>query len=146
MILKTPEDTRALGRKLGALLQPGDFVALTGELGAGKTFFVKAVAEGARAEEASSPTFALVNLYRGRVPLQHLDLYRLAGAADLFALGFDDLLAEPCATLCEWAERAGAALPEDRLEIALAHAGPESREATFNATGPRSRALLSSLT
>ena len=119
--------------------------ALTGELGAGKTLLVKAVAEGAGAPGATSPTFALVNLYAGRIKLQHLDLYRLAGPADLFALGFDDLLREPAATLCEWADKAGGALPADRLEIALHHADAESREAEITATGPRSAELLRAL-
>lgn len=144
--LSSPDATRALGRKLGTLLMPGDFVALTGELGAGKTALVKAVAEGAGAAGASSPTFALVNVYEGgRVRLMHLDLYRLAGPADLFALGFDDLLREPAATLCEWADKAAAALPADRLEISLAHAGETARTARIEATGPRSEALLKAL-
>jgi tRNA threonylcarbamoyladenosine biosynthesis protein TsaE len=145
MLLASEDATRALGRKLGALLQPFDFVALYGDLGAGKTLFVKAVAEGAGAPGASSPTFALVNQYQGRVKLQHLDLYRLSGAADLYALGFDDLLAEPAATLVEWADRAARALPADRLEIHFAHDGPESRRARLEATGPRSRELLRAL-
>jgi len=142
VLLKSPAATRALGRRLGAALRPGDFVALTGDLGSGKTLLVKAIAEGAKAESASSPTFALINLYRGPVPLQHVDLYRLSGPAELFALGFDDLLAEPAATLCEWAERAAGALPADRLEIALAHAGAQARTARLRATGPRGEALL----
>ena len=144
LLLKSPAATRKLGLRLGAALEAGDFVALTGELGAGKTALVKAIAEGAGVPEpASSPTFALVNLYRGgRVPLQHLDLYRLGGPADLFALGFDDLLAEPAATLCEWADRAWPSLPEDRLEIALAHEGPRARRARLTARGPRGEALL----
>jgi len=147
MILRSPEETRALGRRLGALLRPGDFVALTGELGAGKTLLVKGAAEGAGVGgEASSPTFALVNVYRGqRVTLQHLDLYRLSGPAELFALGFDDLVAEPAATLCEWADRAGPALPQDRLDIALETTGPEERRATLTAHGPRARELIESL-
>jgi tRNA threonylcarbamoyladenosine biosynthesis protein TsaE len=83
-----------------------------------------------------------VNVYRGgRVVLQHLDLYRLSGPAELFALGFDDLIAEPAATLCEWAERAGAALPSNRLEIRLETTGPQERRATFVAHGPRGREL-----
>jgi tRNA threonylcarbamoyladenosine biosynthesis protein TsaE len=145
LLLDSEDATRALGRRLGALLEPGDFVALTGGLGAGKTLFVKAVAEGAQAEGATSPSFAIVNLYAGRVPLQHLDLYRLGGPQDLFALGFDDLLAEPAATLVEWAEKAGPALPADRLEIAFAHAGETQRKATLVATGPRSAELLRTL-
>lgn len=143
MILRSPEETRALGRKLGALLRAGDFIGLTGELGSGKTLLVRGVAEGAGAPgSASSPTFALVNVYRGgRVVLQHLDLYRLSGPAELFALGFDDLVAEPAATLCEWAERAGDALPAERLEIRLETTGPQERRATFTAHGPRGREL-----
>jgi tRNA threonylcarbamoyladenosine biosynthesis protein TsaE len=143
--LRTVAATRAAGRRLGKALSAGDFVALTGELGAGKTVLVKAMAEGAGAEAASSPTFALVNLYRGPVPLQHLDLYRLAGPAELFALGFDDLLAEPAATVCEWSERAQGALPADRLEIALAYAGPHARTLRANATGPRGERLIRAL-
>jgi tRNA threonylcarbamoyladenosine biosynthesis protein TsaE len=147
MILRSPEETHALGRKLGTLLRAGDFVALTGDLGAGKTVLVRGAAEGAGASAAAtSPTFALVNLYRGAgVPLQHLDLYRLSGPAELFALGFDDLLAEPAATLCEWAERAGAALPADRLEIHLEWTGPQERRASLVAHGPRGRELQGSL-
>ena len=140
--LTSPAATRALGRRLGAALRPGDFVALTGDLGAGKTLLVKAMAEGARAEPASSPSFAIVNLYRGPVLLQHLDLYRLSGPSELFALGFDDLLAEPAATLCEWAERAGDALPADRLEIALDYAGARARKVRLHATGPGGERLL----
>jgi len=145
LALRSPAATRALGRKLGAALRPGDFVALTGDLGSGKTLLVKAMAEGAGAEPASSPSFALVNLYRGPVPLQHLDLYRLSGPAELFALGFDDLLAEPSATVCEWAERAGGALPSDRLDIALEHAGARARTAALRATGPRGERLLGAI-
>ncbi|HEY2030171.1 MAG TPA: tRNA (adenosine(37)-N6)-threonylcarbamoyltransferase complex ATPase subunit type 1 TsaE [Myxococcales bacterium] len=146
MILASPDETRALGKKLGALLQPYDVVALYGELGAGKTLFVKAVAEGAGAPGASSPTFAIVNQYEGRLRLHHFDLYRLEGPGDLFALGFDDLLAEPAATLIEWADRAKNALPEDRLEIAFEHDGLESRRVSLSATGPRSRERLEQLT
>jgi tRNA threonylcarbamoyladenosine biosynthesis protein TsaE len=147
LLLKAPAATRRLGRLLGAALQPGDFVALIGDLGAGKTALVKAMAEGAGVSgPASSPTFALVNLYRGRIALQHLDLYRLGGPQDLFALGFDDLLAEQAATLCEWADKAGDALPDDRLEIALSHAGPRSRRARLTALGPSAERLLKAAT
>jgi tRNA threonylcarbamoyladenosine biosynthesis protein TsaE len=142
LVLESPAATRALGRRLGAALRPGDFVALTGELGAGKTLFVKAVAEGAGAEAASSPSFALLNRYRGPVPLQHLDLYRIANPAELFSLGFDDLLEEPAATLCEWADRAPGALPADRLEVAFEYAGPRARKVRLRATGARAEKLL----
>lgn len=146
LLLKSPAATRALGRKLGAALRPGDFVALTGELGAGKTVLVKAMAEGAGAAGATSPSFTLINVYQGAIRLQHLDLYRLSGPAELFALGFDDLLREPAATVCEWAEKAGAALPADRLEIALDYQGPKIRRARLRAEGPRARELLTAAT
>lgn len=144
--LRSAAATRALGHRLGTLLEPGDFVALRGTLGAGKTLLARGAAEGAGAGAATSPTFALVHVYEGgRVRLQHLDLYRLAGPQDLFALGFDDVLAEPAATLCEWPERAGHLLPADRLEIALEITGKSSRRATLQAHGARAQALLDAL-
>jgi tRNA threonylcarbamoyladenosine biosynthesis protein TsaE len=144
--LSSPAETFELGRRLGAVLREGDFIALLGELGAGKTLFVRGAAEGAGAERATSPTFALVNLYRGgAVALQHLDLYRLSGPAELFALGFDDLVATPAATLCEWADRAASSLPADRLEITFAVTGAEERSASIVAHGPRGAELLAAL-
>lgn len=143
--LNSPKATRRLGQALGRLLRAGDFVALVGTLGAGKTLLVRAAAEGAGVpdeEHASSPTFAIVHVYRGgRVPLQHMDLYRLKGPQELFALGFDDLLAEPAATLCEWPERAGAMLPAERLEIALEITGKNARQARVSAFGARAEEL-----
>jgi tRNA threonylcarbamoyladenosine biosynthesis protein TsaE len=144
--LSSPTKTFELGRRLGEVLRAGDFVALTGELGAGKTLFVRGVAEGAGAAPATSPSFALANVYTGgRVPLQHLDLYRLSGPSELFALGFDDIVAEPAATLCEWADRAGSSLPPDRLEISLSVIGTEERSAMLTARGARSAELLAAL-
>ena len=144
--LSSPAQTFELGRRLGAVLREGDFVALTGELGAGKTLFVRGVAEGAGAEPATSPSFALANVYRGgSITLQHLDLYRLSGPAELFALGFEDIVAEPAATLCEWADRASSALPADRLEISFAVTDTEERSASALARGPRSTELLAAI-
>lgn len=147
--LASPAATLALGARLGALLKPGDFIALSGPLGAGKTLFVRGAALGAGVpvgERTSSPTFALVHTYRGgRVPLQHLDLYRLSGPRELFALGFDDLLAEPVATLCEWPEHAGPALPLERLELRMTLVGPRSRTVEVVAFGLRAEALKAAL-
>jgi len=147
--LRSPAATRKLGRALGAQLAPHDFIALWGTLGAGKTLFARAVAEGAGVpveERASSPTFALANVYRGgRVPLLHLDLYRLESPAELFAIGFDDLLAEPYAALCEWPERAGEALPRERLDVRLEHEGPRARRLALEAHGARAEQLRQAL-
>ena len=145
----SPEETRAFGLALGQRLLPFDFIALRGTLGAGKTLLVRGAAEGAgvpESEQASSPTFALAHLYRGgRVPILHLDLYRVESAAELFAIGLDDMLAEPCAALCEWPEKAGAALPPERLELLLEHAGEQARRMTLTAIGARAEALRGQL-
>lgn len=148
-LLRSPAATQKLGRVLGELLEPYDFIALRGPLGAGKTLFVRGCAEGAdvpESEAMSSPTFALAHTYSGgRIPLLHFDLYRVESAAELFAIGFDDMLAEPVAALCEWPERAGSALPHERLEIALEHAGPKARTISITAIGTRAETLRTKL-
>jgi tRNA threonylcarbamoyladenosine biosynthesis protein TsaE len=115
--------TRSLGERLGAMLEPGDVVALVGDLGAGKTQFVRGLCRGAGVPEAdvSSPTFAIVATYRGRLPVNHADLYRITDDDDLYATGFHDLVGGPGATVVEWADRIPGALPRQRLEIQLAH-------------------------
>jgi len=115
--------TRRLGQRLGARLQPGDVVALIGELGAGKTQFVRGVCRGAGVADAevSSPTFAIVATYRGRLLVNHADLYRIGGEDELHATGFHDLVGGAGATVVEWADRVPGALPRERLEIRLAH-------------------------
>jgi tRNA threonylcarbamoyladenosine biosynthesis protein TsaE len=115
--------TRALGRRLGELLQPGDVVALEGDLGAGKTELVRGACAGAEVptSEVSSPSFAIVATYRGRIPIHHADLYRIADEDELYATGFGDLVGGEGALLVEWADRIPAALPAERLTIRLAH-------------------------
>ncbi len=136
------EETRDAGRRLGEVLAPGDVVALAGELGAGKTQFVKGMASGLGVDPAvvTSPTFVLCNGYEGRLPLQHYDLYRLE-SVDLESLGFFDHLRRGAAAV-EWAEKAGPALG-DRLEVAFESPSPERRRLAFSASGPRGAALLS---
>jgi tRNA threonylcarbamoyladenosine biosynthesis protein TsaE len=147
--LSSPAATLALGRALGGLLLPGDFVALSGDLGAGKTLLVRGAAEGAGVppgEPVSSPTFAIAHRYGGgRVPLHHLDLYRIADEGELFALGFEEWLAEPLATLCEWPERAGGHLPDGRLELRLLRRGPRSRTVSLRPLGARAEELAAAL-
>ncbi len=119
VITRSAEETRALGLKLGALLQTGDFVALAGELGAGKTQLARGVAEGAgvNPEHVSSPTFSIVQSYEGKnVTLHHSDFYRLRGEDELFGTGFYDLEG---AILVEWIDRVPSALPADSLRVEL---------------------------
>ncbi|MHA1164066.1 MAG: tRNA (adenosine(37)-N6)-threonylcarbamoyltransferase complex ATPase subunit type 1 TsaE [Alphaproteobacteria bacterium] len=118
-------DLNELGRLasfLALVLKPGDVVALSGDLGAGKTTLARAVILallGGRHEEIPSPTFALMQTYEdGRLPLAHIDCYRMTGADELFEIGLDDALTRGAA-LIEWAERALSVLPADRLDISL---------------------------
>jgi tRNA threonylcarbamoyladenosine biosynthesis protein TsaE len=148
-ISRSAAATRALGRRLGGLLQPGDVVALTGELGAGKTELVRGVCAGARvpAAEVSSPTFAIVATYRGRIPVHHADLYRIADEDELYGTGFGDLVGGEGALLVEWADRVPGALPVERLSLVLAHddVAPSVRRLDVSGVGPRHAALARAL-
>ena len=111
----SPEQTRLLAERLGRLLQSGDVVALMGELGSGKTLFSQGLAQGLEVPETfyiTSPTFAIVNEYPGRVPFYHLDLFRISVGAEFSELGLEEILYGQGAVAIEWAERLG----EDILE------------------------------
>ncbi len=133
--------TTALGARLGRLLAPGDVVALVGELGAGKTQLVRGACDGAGVapEEVSSPSFAIVATYRGRIPVHHADLYRIGDPDELYGTGFGDLVGGDGALLVEWADRVPGALPEERLTIALAHdaRAADVRHVSVEGTGVR---------
>lgn len=137
-------ETHALGVKLGRLLQPGDFVGLAGELGAGKTALVRGIAEGAgvAAGEVTSPTFTIVQSYAGRVLLHHADLYRLSSADELYATGFFDLIGEGGAAVVEWIDRVRVDVPMLRVEISFVDSSTRRIEVT--ASGERAGVLLDS--
>ena len=122
-VTRSAAATRALGRRLGALLRPGDVVALEGDLGAGKTELVRGACAGAKVppSEVSSPSFAIVATYRGRIPVHHADLYRIGDEDELYGTGFGDLVGGEGALLVEWADRIPGALPPERLTIKLGH-------------------------
>jgi tRNA threonylcarbamoyladenosine biosynthesis protein TsaE len=102
----SPEATRAIGERIGVALAPGTVVLLSGPLGAGKTVLAKGIARGLGVEdEIISPTYTIVADYPGRIPLAHVDLYRVEGAAEIAGLGLDDLLAGPGVTVVEWGEK-----------------------------------------
>jgi tRNA threonylcarbamoyladenosine biosynthesis protein TsaE len=125
LISNHPDETFRIGRTIGQGLKRGDCVALTGELGAGKTCLTQGIAAGIGVPECycvTSPTFTLVNEYPGReMPLHHVDVYRLDGTADLGELGYDEFLTGHGVTVIEWAEKVADAVPGDALRIELTY-------------------------
>jgi tRNA threonylcarbamoyladenosine biosynthesis protein TsaE len=149
VVTRSARDTTLLGRRLGRLLAPGDVVALVGELGAGKTQLARGTCEGAGVDPAdvTSPTFAIVQTYRGRLPVHHADLYRLGDVDELYATGLPDLLGGDGALLVEWADRITGWLPAERLVVRMAEVPrrPSWRRLVLEAAGPRHEALAASL-
>jgi len=137
VLTRSVEETRAVGERLGAtLLRPGDLVVLAGSLGSGKTAFAQGVARGLGVTDpVVSPTFTIVREYQGRVPLAHIDVYRLERLQELHDLGFDEIL-DDRVTLVEWGDAAGPVLPADRLEVRLEMpADEEERDIRISAHG-----------
>jgi tRNA threonylcarbamoyladenosine biosynthesis protein TsaE len=144
---ESPDQTRGLGKRLGALLQPGDVICLQGELAAGKTTFVQGVAQGWGSLDAvSSPTFILVNVYRrpDGEQLFHFDTYRLDSAPEAEELDIDAMLLQG-ALVIEWPERMQSVLPAEQLWIKLEHVDEAHRKLHFEPRGARAAELLEGL-
>ena len=136
-IAATPEETTAAGEALGRTLGAGDVVALYGEPGAGKTCFVQGVARGLEvAGHPTSPTFVLVNEYRGRLPVHHVDAYRTATLAELVDLGLLELMGGDGVTLVEWADKAEPLLPARTMRVRIDGVGDEPRRITITRPDP----------
>jgi len=122
VVCPSPEETRRLGEAIGRTLTAGSIVALSGDLGAGKTTLAQGIARGLDIPETfaiTSPTFTLVNEYPGRLTLYHVDLYRLGGAADLETLGYEEFFFADGVTVVEWAEKISDILDEGCIFIEL---------------------------
>jgi tRNA threonylcarbamoyladenosine biosynthesis protein TsaE len=147
LLSDSEEATSRLGDLLAAVLQPGSIVALQGDLGAGKTRLVKAIAAGLGVppEGVNSPTFTLIHEYAGRIPLRHCDTYRLKDPDELLDLGLDDLLDTDGIALIEWADRVLHLLPRDLLRIEIQILSPTTRQLTITATGQHSTQALDNL-
>ncbi len=142
-VCPAPAATTALGRSMGAVAQAGDLVCLWGELGAGKTHLAKAFGAGLGVTDTiTSPSFILMAEYEGRLPLFHIDPYRLASAEDALAGGLIDDRQATGVTLIEWPERLGDALPLDRLDVRIDGTGDEARTITLIAWSERYRRYL----
>jgi tRNA threonylcarbamoyladenosine biosynthesis protein TsaE len=132
-----PAATTVLGLALSAAARPGDLICLWGELGAGKTHLAKAIGAGLGVTETiNSPSFILMAEYAGRLPLFHIDLYRLGDASDVVAGGLIDDRQATGLTLVEWPDRMAAILPHARLDVVIEGAGDEPRTITLRAGTP----------
>jgi tRNA threonylcarbamoyladenosine biosynthesis protein TsaE len=133
---RSAAETEALGIDLAGRLRPGDVVALTGDLGAGKTCFTQGVARGLGVTgRAVSPTFVLVNEYRGRLPVHHVDAYRTESLTELLDLGLEELFSGDGVTLVEWADKLLPLLPPHTIHVHIDGVGDEPRLITITERG-----------
>ncbi len=124
------EETIKLGEKIAKRLKPGDLVALSGELGAGKTTLVKGIAKGLGVKNyryVNSPSFVLVKEYKGKIPLFHFDIYRLNNLKDIEDIGYEDYLARDGVIVIEWSSKMARILPKRHLDVALKIKSPGKR-------------------
>lgn len=134
---ETSDETVALGRALASQLKPGDVVAFYGDLGAGKTTMIKGVAAGLRvADVVKSPSFVIMTEYAGRLPVYHIDLYRLNENTDFGAIGLDSYIEGEGVCLIEWAERAEEMLPEKAVRVRMSVEGEGRKIAVGGLSAP----------
>ena len=131
MITNSAEETILFGEKLGKTLKPGDIVALSGNLGSGKTTFTKGIGKGLGVKDSkriNSPTFVLIKEYKGRIPLYHLDLYRLDGLQEIENLAVEEYIYGHGITVIEWAEKIKGLLPEKHILVKFKAMSGDKRE------------------
>ncbi len=138
LVSPSAEDTERAGERLAARLRPGSVVALTGELGVGKTCFVRGLARGLGVSQlVSSPTFVLVSEYQGRWPMFHVDAYRTESLTELLDLGLDEYLSGDGVTVIEWADKLSALLPTATIWVHLTGLGDEPRTISIDVPAER---------
>ena len=148
LISHSPAETIAIGCGLGKLLQPGDILCLAGGLGAGKTCLARGIAMGLGADGArvSSPTFVLAQEYSGRIPMYHLDLYRLRSAGEVEDAGLDEYIGGDGVAVIEWPDVYGPLLNADRLTVEILTYDDFERELILAAQGDRYTRILEEMT
>lgn len=140
VVTRSPDETAGLAERLGQLVAAGDVITLEGDLGAGKTSFTKGLAKGLGVKGVvNSPTFTIIKEYQGRLPLYHMDVYRMEDEAE--ELGLDEYFYGEGVSVIEWPTRIEEQLPETRLIIAIYHLDETSRKLTVTAVGERERQL-----
>ena len=151
-ISHSPEETLQLGKSLGSSLIPGDIILLNGDLGAGKTHLTQGICYGVGLDEGSyirSPTFTLINEYQGKLPIYHIDLYRIDSLEEIYSLGLEEILFNQGITIIEWAEKLRSPKNrknlllniQDRIEINIEIVSDSEREFTFNTFFSEPRSL-----
>lgn len=145
LTLKTEGDMEALGGRIARALPHGGFVALYGDLGAGKTVLCRGAGRALSLNHLSSPTFTIVQEYPTVPPLFHFDAYRLEDEDELYAMGFEDYLDRSGLILMEWADRVPNALPRERLDVEIVGSGTEERRVRLQPHGAAYEGLVSEL-
>lgn len=144
IVTESPEETMRIAENLGQLVQEGDVITLEGDLGAGKTSFTKGLAKGLGVKRVvNSPTFTIIKEYQGRLPLYHMDVYRMEDEVE--DLGFDEYFYGEGVSVIEWPSMIPSQLPEDRLMISIYHLGETTRKISIESTGVRSAVLCKEL-
>lgn len=138
-ISKSSEETMEFGKQIAKSLKKGDIVCLFGDLGSGKTTLIKGIAQGLKIAhtEVNSPTFVFMNIYQGRLPLFHFDLYRLDDIDGIRSIGADEFLYGDGISVVEWADRFGVLMPDEYLRVDLNHKNVEERVIQLSAKGSR---------
>ena len=143
---RSPEETRELGRAMGVRARSGDVFLLVGELGTGKTCLTQGIAWGLDIREYTlSPTFVIMRELYGRLPLYHIDLYRLDNIEEIADLGLDDYLYGRGVCVVEWAEKGLSVLPPEHLLVEMGHLSATERSFRFRPAGKRYREMLAEL-
>ena len=137
IVTRGHEQTVRIGSLFASVLHPGDLIAMSGQLGAGKTQFVRGLAVGIDADErlVSSPTFVMMQEYAGRIPLIHIDAYRIESLDELESIGWSDELLHDSVVAIEWSERIESELPSDRWRVELSHVDEAERRIRISAEG-----------
>lgn len=136
MLSSSLEDTVLLAQQFAKSVQPGQVLAFFGDLGAGKTTFIRSLAEafcGIQPEQVTSPTFQYLNIYKGQNTIYHFDLYRLQNPDDFIHMGFDEMFHSNGITCIEWAERIEELLPDDTIRVKISHQDAQRRLVTIEA-------------
>ena len=148
LVVQTDSEAKTLdlGKKLAGLLKAGDVICLSGDLGSGKTVFVRGIARGLEVEaEVTSPTFSILNVYQAIVPVYHFDLYRLENPEELFDIGFDEYVGTDGIALIEWADKFPGNIPDEYLMVEISTKSEHSRCVNFVPYGSRYQKICKEL-